>query len=285
MNALSQYYLTGQQVRKNAENNKMTNEIIPKYPFIFVHGIIAHDRPGINKYWGRIPEALRETGAKVYFGNTDAWGDIKSNAKILKTSIDKVLDETKSEKINIIAHSKGGLDSRYFIWKYNYGSKVASLTTISTPHHGAELSDLIYRQRIFHSRIAKKALKFFGKLYGDKNPALFKLNYQLTTKYMKIFNAQILPDDRVYYQSIYSTMKNAFDDLLFLNTYRYIKKITGDNDGFVSESSAKWGNNITKIEGGISHAEILDYYMRKISGINITDIYKNIVQGLREKGF
>jgi len=263
----------------------MTKEILPKYPFVLVHGIIAHDRSSINKFWGRIPETIRETGAKVYFGNTDAWGDIKSNAKILKTSIDNVLDETKSEKVNIIAHSKGGLDSRYFIWKYNYGEKIASLTTISTPHHGAELSDLIYKQRILHSRIAKKALKLFGKLYGDKNPALFKLNYQLTTKYMKIFNGEILPDDRVYYQSIYSTMKNAFDDLLFFHTYRYIKKVNGDNDGFVSESSAKWGDNITKIEGGISHAEILDYNMRKISGINILDIYKNIVQGLREKGF
>ena len=80
-------------------------------------------------------------------------------------------------------------------------------------------------------------------------------------------------------------MKNAFDDLLFFHTYRYIKKTGGDNDGFVSESSAKWGDNITKIEGGISHAEILDYNMRKLSGINILDIYKNIVKGLCEKGF
>jgi len=263
----------------------MTGGLPPKYPIVLVHGIIAHDRPGVIKYWGRIPETLRQTGACVFFGNTDAWGDIKSNAKILKTSIDRILDETKSEKVNIIAHSKGGLDSRFFIWKYDYGGKIASLTTISTPHHGAELSDLIYRQRFLHSRIAKKALKLFGKLYGDINPALFKLNYQLTTKYMKIFNGQVLPDNRVYYQSIYSTMKNAFDDLLFFHSYRYIKKISGDNDGFVSEASSKWGDNITKIEGRISHAEILDYNMRELSGISIPDIYKEIVYGLSKRGF
>jgi len=195
------------------------------------------------------------------------------------------LDETKSEKVNIIAHSKGGLDSRYMIWKYGYGDKVASLTTISTPHHGAELSDLIYRQRFIHSLTAKKALKIFGKLYGDKNPALFKLNYQLTTKNMEKFNSEVLTDDRVYYQSIYSTMKNSLDDLLFYHSYRYIKKISGDNDGFVSEFSAKWGDNVTKIEGGISHAEILDYNMRNLSGVNIPDIYIKIANGLRDKGF
>jgi triacylglycerol lipase len=263
----------------------MANKLLPKYPIVLVHGIIAHDRPSILRYWGRIPDTLRETGARVFFGNTDSWGDYESNAKILKTTIDNILDETKSEKVNILAHSKGGLDARYFIWKYNYGDKIASLTTVSTPHHGAELSDLIIKQKIIHTRIAKKALKVFGKLYGDKNPDLFNLNYQLTTEYMKKFNDDVLMDDRVYYQCIYSTMKNSFDDLLFFNSYRYIKKISGDNDGFVSEYSAKWGHNVTKIEGGISHAEILDYNMRKLSGINIPDIFIKIANELSKKGF
>jgi len=55
-----------------------------KYPIILVHGIIAHDRPTFFKYWGRIPKTLQETGTRVFFGNTDSWGDIKSNAENLK---------------------------------------------------------------------------------------------------------------------------------------------------------------------------------------------------------
>ena len=102
---------------------------------------------------------------------------------------------------------------------------------------------------------------------------------------MKIFNGEVLPDNRVYYQSIYTTMKNAFDDLLFFHSHRYLEKTRGDNDGFVSEYSAKWGDNITKIEGRISHAEILDYNMRKLSGIHIPGIYKEIANGLSKRGF
>ena len=268
-----------------SEESSAGGGVSPKYPIVLVHGIIAHDRPGVTKFWGRIPEALRESGASVFMGNTDAWGGYESNAKQLKATVDKVLRETKSEKVNIIAHSKGGLDSRYLIWKYNYGDKVASLTTISTPHNGAELSDLIYKQKIFHTRIAKKALRIFGKLYGDKNPDLFNLNYQLTTEYMKKFNDDVVMDGKVYYQCIYSTMKNSSDDILFFYSHRYIQKISGANDGFVSEHSAKWGDNVTKIEGRISHAEILDYNMREISGTNILDIYKRIVNGLVEKKF
>jgi triacylglycerol lipase len=268
------------------ENSKDSKKIIPlKYPIVLVHGIHAHDRGKIKKYWGRIPKELEKNGIKVFFGNTDAWGDYESNAKLLHTTIEKALQETKSEKVNIIAHSKGGLDSRYFIWKYNYGDRVASLTTISTPHHGAELADLIYKKKITHSKIAKKALIIFGQLYGDTNPDLYNVNYQLTTCYIKKFNEDICMDDRVYYQSIYTIMKNSFDDLMFFYSHQYIKKISGNNDGIVSEYSAKWGNNIIKIEGRISHAEIIDFKKKTISGINIPDIYIKIANELSEKGY
>jgi len=263
----------------------MTTVSPPQYPIVLVHGLIAHDRPGIIKFWGKIPETLRENGAKVFLGNTDSWGDYESNARLLKATIDDVLRETNSAKVNIIAHSKGGLDSRYMIWKYDYGGKIASLTTVSTPHHGAELADLIYRQKFIHTRIAKQALAIFGKLYGDKNPDLLKVNYQLTTEYMRTFNHDVVTDDRVYYQSMYTVMNTPLDDPKFASCYRYIQKISGDNDGFVSENSARWGNHSIKIEGGISHAESFGIEMRKIPGVNIPDIYANIVKGLSEKGF
>jgi len=263
----------------------MISILPPKYPVVLVHGVGAHDRGGIINFWGKIPNVLKENGVKVFLGNTDSWGNYESNAEILKTTVDKILDETKSEKVNIIAHSKGGIDARYFIWKYNYGDKAASLTTVSTPHHGAEIADLVYKQNIVHSGIVKKTLKIFEKLYGDINPDLFNANYQLTTDKMKEFNEKINKDHQVYYQSVYTTMKNPFDDLMFFYSYRYIKNVRGDNDGIVSEYSAKWGDNILKIEGGISHSEIIDYKRKKISGINIPDIYLKIVNGLSEKGF
>jgi triacylglycerol lipase len=249
-----------------------------------VHGIVAHDRGGIINFWGGIPEKLQENNIKVYFGNTDSWGSYESNAEILKATIDRILDETKSEKVNIIAHSKGGIDSRFMIWKYNYGDKVASLTTISTPHHGSEIADLIFEQDIY-SQIEKNVLEIFGYLYGDLNPDFYNVNLQLTTEKMKEFNENIEMDAEVYYQCLYTAMRSPFNDPLFFYSFLYLKIIVGNNDGIVSERSARWGNNIRKIEGGISHADIIDLKMKKISGINIPDIYMNIVKDLSEKGF
>ena len=265
-------------------SNPQTIEPI-KYPVVLVHGILAHDRGGVINFWGRIPQVFSDNGIKVFLGNTDAWGKYESNAEILKVTVDRVLEETNSEKVNIIAHSKGGIDSRYFIWKYDYGDKVASLTTIATPHHGAEIADLVYAQDIVHTKFAKKVLEVYGKLYGYTNPDLYNMNYQLTTEHMREFNENILMDARVYYQSMYVTMRNRFDDLKYFYSYQYINKISGDNDGVVSVISSNWGDNVRKITDGISHSEIIDYKKRDISGINIPEIYMQIVNELSEMGF
>ena len=263
-----------------------TNAIIPlKYPVVFVHGVGAHDRTRDKKFWGRIPEVLAALGVKVFVGNTDSWGDYESNAATLKKNIENILLETGKEKVNIIGHSKGGIDSRYLIWKYDFGTQVASLSTICTPHHGSEIADLFFNRKITHTRFTKKALAIFGKLYGDANPDLYRVNCQLTTANMKEFNRMVIPDSGVFYQSLHVTMAHAFDDISFSPWYWYIKKVKGKNDGVVSAHSAIWGDNVANIGNGISHAEILDIHKKNISGVYIPDIYVNIVRDLCERGF
>jgi len=269
--------------------NKMVNApnaaVSLKYPVVLVHGIIAHDRKGPIDFWGRIPEIFANMGIKVFLGKTDSWGSCESNALILKKTIEDVLKETGTEKVNIISHSKGGIDSRYLIWKHGFGDKIASLTTICTPHNGSEIADLICSQKITHAKLTKKVLVIFGKLYGDTNPDVLNVSYQLTTEEMRRFNEKAIMDSRVFCQSLYTTMRNSFDDLMFFYPHLYLSKVKGKNDGFVSESSASWGNNVKKIEGGISHAEILDYKKKNISGICIPEIYIKIAEELGEKGF
>jgi len=264
---------------------RTSNNISLQYPVVLVHGIIAHDRASSIKFWGRIPETLAGRGVKVFLGNTDAWGSYDTNALLLKKTIENIVSQTKTERVNIIAHSKGGIDSRYLIWKHGFGDKIASLTTICTPHHGSEIADLIYNKKITRKKIARKVLSAFGELYGDASPNLCKLIYQLTTAKMREFNEKITMDNNVFYQSWYTTIEDAADIKIFPYSYTYIHKISGNNDGLVSEYSAKWGDNITKIAGGISHVDILDVQAKEISGIHIPDIYVKMVEGLSERRF
>jgi len=263
----------------------MPEKIPLQYPVVLVHGIIAHDRASNIKFWGRIPDVLTSRGIPVFRGNTDAWGSYESNARILKKTIINILSQTKAKKVNIIAHSKGGIDSRYLVWKHGIGDKIASLTTICTPHHGSEVADLLYHKKILHQPVTKNALSLLGKVYGDAHPNLYKLINQLTTAKMKKFNERITMDAQVYYQSLYTTMDKDSGEKILLYTHAYIKEISGENDGLVSVCSAQWGDNIAKIADGVSHAEILDYKSKEISGVNIPDIYLGIVKGLSKRHF
>ena len=256
-----------------------------KYPIVMVHGIGRNDRGEHVKSWNNIPDVMRHNGLEVYYGNTDAWGNIATNSELLKTTIDTILDETNCEKVNIIAHSKGGIDSRYMIWKYQYGDKVASLTTIATPHYGSEIADFLFNSKIMHRKQMKRRLNVLGKLYGDVHPNMYEVNSELTTENMKEFSESVTIDSNVYYQSIYSVMSEPSDDPFLARTNRYIKNKNMDNDGLVSEQSAQWGPHIKKLPDSISHEQIIGYGGKKIHGMKIPIIYLEMAQELGELGF
>lgn len=53
------------------------------------------------------------------------------------------LEARIDSKVNIIAHSMGGLDARYMISALGGANRVASLTTISTPHTGSKVANFV----------------------------------------------------------------------------------------------------------------------------------------------
>ena len=262
------------------------NKTILKYPVILVHGIGAKDN---SLFWGRIPERLKDFGVNVFLGNTDSWSGIESNALSLRDSVDLALEKSGAEKVNLIAHSKGGIDSRFLISSLGYAPKVASLTTISTPHFGSEIVDFIFDIKYIHNHLVKEVTYSLAKLYGDKSPNPHKIVEDLSTKNMIKFNLQNPDKDSVYYSSYMSLMKNEFDDLSHTITYSLIKKISGANDGVVSLKSSKWSDDFTIINGlessGISHSEIVDIKRMRISGVDIPSEYLKIIYKLALKGF
>ncbi len=268
---------------------KNKNSCNTKYPIMLIHGAGFRDDSKIFSYWGRIPDALTREGAKIYFSNQDAWGTIEKNAATIKESIDEVLKETKSKKINLIAHSKGGLESRYLISKLNMHKKIASLTTISTPHHGCKTLDTFYKwPKPIYKLVAFFVNLYFG-LLGDKRPDFYTGSRQLSHIFCTRFNIKCPDMPGVYYQSYTSKMSSALSDLLLFFTYLIIKFIEGDNDGLVGVDSAKWGEFkgvlSCKKRRGISHADVIDFRGSDFSNFHVQDVYINMVRELKQKGF
>ena len=259
-----------------------------KYPLIMVHGVGFRDLKYFN-YWGRIPRELTRYGADIYYGNQEAFGTIAYNAKDIREKILAVVKETGSAKVNIIAHSKGGLDSRYAITKLETAPYVASLTTVSTPHYGCRFVDYACRLPEGLYRLVARYFDSTFRRFGDKNPDFYTATHQFSTAESAKFNEEVPDCDGVYYQSYTSAMGNCLSDPLLWLPYCLIKPLEGENDGLVSTQSAKWGEfkGVFRSSGqrGISHGDMIDLKREDYRGFDVVECYVQIVAGLKEKGF
>ena len=129
--------------------------------------------------FGHIERFLRSKGYSVYTSDADGVGSIENNALQLKRQILKIIRESGAKKVNLIAHSKGGLDSRYMIEHLNMGKYVSSLTFLCTPHYGSEIATKLYSlPKPLRGWIAFW-INFWYKLSGDKNPDVLTVCHQL----------------------------------------------------------------------------------------------------------
>jgi len=263
-----------------------------KYPIMLIHGAGFRDRKYFN-YWGRIPTTLEKRGATLFYGHQDSWGNIEYNAGILKDNLNKFIAETNNEKVNIIAHSKGGLEARYMISSLGMADKIASLTMVATPHYGSKTIDLLCKLPKWLYRIAAFFTNLFFKMLGDKKPDFYTASRQFTTVHMETFNEQNPDSASVYYQSYAAVMKNPFSDLIMFWPNLFVGLIEGENDGLVTPASAKWTNFKGVLRGatrrGISHADEVDVrrrnFTKKISENGVSDIrefYIKVVSELKQ---
>ena len=258
-----------------------------KYPLVMAHGIGWHDWRWFN-YWGRIPKELKRNGAIVYYGDQEPLGTIEYAGEQLRERVLKIIEETGCEKVNLIGHSKGGLDIRYAASLPDMDKYVASVTTVATPHRGTPVGDKAARMKEERFRRIAAVFDKRFRAFGDSNPDFYGSCMQLTTTYCKEFNERVKDVDGIFYQSYASVMKGVFSAPFLGITYLMTKK-AGKNDGLVTVESAMWGEfrgALTNPRGrGISHADTIDLFREDIRGYDPREAYVEIVADLKERGF
>ena len=140
-----------------------------KYPIILAHGLGVTDTGGLYVPWGRIPDTLRRRGAALYFGGQDAWGSIETGAAQLARTVRRAMRETGCDRVNLIAHSKGGLEARYLISSMGWGRHVASLSMLSTPNRGSRVAELLLYARSGVAAWARGNDAYWAR-HGDEKP-------------------------------------------------------------------------------------------------------------------
>lgn len=265
------------------------------YPIILAHGICAFDSPmrpisgqdntedDARHYFRKIRSTLMAHGFTVFHSRVSWAGSLEKRAEDLGEVLRRITGGfSRWPRVHIIGHSMGGLDARWMTFRFRMEDRVASITTIGTPHHGSSYADW--------------GLKRFGRLLGAVRYLGLSLEglRDLTREACRHRNT-LMKDFEEHCGVAYQTVTGAqpieriFAPLRF--SYRLIWREEGENDGLVSLVSAGWeesrilermdADHLNQI-GWWDPAEGRAGFDREAFEAKIRETYVRIAAGLRD---
>jgi pimeloyl-ACP methyl ester carboxylesterase len=123
---------TDTTTKGNTSNNST------KLPVLLIHGYMED-----AAVWNKWVDLLKKDGISVYpitfKQSDDKCGSSAEHAKELSKIIGQIKEESGQNKVNIVGHSKGGLDARVYL--ANNTKDVVNLVMIGTPNAGSPLAE------------------------------------------------------------------------------------------------------------------------------------------------
>ena len=255
-----------------------------QYPLILVHGIVLKDIK-FFKAFGNIEALLSASGYTVSTAPTDGFGRIETNAEQLRDHVEKVLAETGADKVNLIVHSKGGLDSRYMINRLGMADKVASVTFLCTPHKGSRVATMLWGLPRPIKHLIAFWLNLWYRIFGDRHPDVLTVCDQL--RHAPDGALEHTENDGIFMQSYTTVLQKSRDDFVMGIPLRFSRRLENDeSDGLVSVESAKFGEYRGHCtDESISHSEIVDFMVKKSKKEKIYLFYLSLCEELAERGY
>lgn len=251
-----------------------------RHPIVLAHGAAGFDQLfGVLDYWYGIVDELEDDGATVYVTTVSQLNTTEARGEQLIAQLDDIraIRGQPGQRFNLIGHSHGGLDIRYVASVRP--DLVASVTSVGSPHKGADLADFLadnvesgsFTEAVLGT-FANSFATVLGLLTGHLNPqdAIGALG-SLSSDGLAVFNASHpagVPSSacgegaaavggvRYYSWSGTGVLTNALDlgdPALGLTSLFY----SGANDGLVGRCSSHLGDVIRD-----------DYFMNHLDEVN-----------------
>lgn len=208
-------------------------------PVILVHGLFGFDRIGVPgarfDYFRGIARHLQSLGCHAHAVDLPIASSIPARAEKLVAAI----EAQNHERVDLIAHSLGGLDARYALAKLGLARRVRSLVTVGSPHRGSPIADLMLRGPLDWPR----------KLVHAVGIPMDAVEW-LSTQAMAKFNEEITDVPGVRYACVVGGIRSPKTriPLVIRPAQRYLRRTSGANDGIVPMSSQYWGETLAEIE-------------------------------------
>ncbi|EMR11753.1 hypothetical protein PNEG_00185 [Pneumocystis murina B123] len=246
----------------------------PQYPIVLCHGLGFFEKTPSSlpkfqlHYWGSIVESLKKLGCQVYVTKVPSTGTIAQRARELTKQLSSMVN---GRRVNLVAHSMGGLDCRYLLSKRLYKDFYpVSLTTLSCPHRGSPFMDwcrdYLGLGRVFprvsgtlKEEVFYNSCKKYENSSSISSTILSSIMFSqtmdtpayanLTTTYLKeSFNPFILDSLEVKYYSFAAVSSVPIWHPLYFPNHIVSQAEGMDNDGLVSVKSATWGKLLGILE-------------------------------------
>lgn len=134
--AVSVYTLSTSSSNRSVGTTSGSNKALP---LILLHGW-AED----GSVWKNWEDLLKKDNVQFYTitfqKSDDKCGTAIEHATELGDRIQAIKSQTGTNRVNIVAHSKGGLDARVYLAKGTNNKVVANLIMIGTPNSGSPLA-------------------------------------------------------------------------------------------------------------------------------------------------
>ena len=240
------------------------------FPIVLVHGACRFDvlwntvprvddtnDPVLDElhYFRGIRTMLRRRGHRVYHSRVAFAASVEARAEQLGANLQRLLDETRAPQVNVVAHSVGGLDARHLLFndrtRGRIHERVASLTTISTPHEGSPFADW--------------GLDHFPQLPGALRAVLVGADTlrDLRTEACRAFNErpevqafETACEATIRFQTYAGRQPRLAVFVPLQSAFDIVEAAEGENDGLVSVRSARWRDGYFK--GFLENADHLN---------------------------
>ncbi len=113
--------------------------IVKPLPVLLIHGYL--DDASKWKIW---EDLLKKDGIQyfpiTFYKSDDKCGTAADHARELSKQIQQIQNTTGSKQVNIVGHSKGGLDARVYLFNNSKENVVKNLIMIGVPNAGSPLA-------------------------------------------------------------------------------------------------------------------------------------------------
>ncbi|WP_437941932.1 esterase/lipase family protein [Sorangium sp. So ce341] len=277
-----------------------------QYPIVLCHGMAGFKSMfGVVDYFGGVASTLRSGGAEVYATSVPQFDSTEARGEALLAQIEDIVARTGRGKVNLIGHSHGGLDVRYVAAVRP--DLVASVTTIGSPHQGAELASYL-QENLRDGGFAQGALSFLANslgtvlslLSGQTSPqdSLAAVR-SLSAEGMREFNALYpagLPEGRCgqgaaeengvrFFSWSGTGIVTSLLDPTDLSLGLISKLYSESNDGMVGRCSSHFGE-VVRDDYGMNHLDEVNqlFGFINLSGPNPKSVFRAHASRLKNLG-